>query len=140
MRKDLSKIGGVYGVLNTISSTQYIGSSLNLYSRLLDHIRGRDSNIRLQRSIKNAGLDKFNIVVYYFHTDLSVLLTDIETSVISSFPFDSLYNCPFFYFQEKKKEATSMLGYKQTKEAIEKMKLRFVDKENHPMFGKNHDQ
>jgi hypothetical protein len=29
-----------------------------------------------------------------------------------------------------------MLGYKYTKEAIEKMKLRYVDKANHPMFGK----
>jgi group I intron endonuclease len=31
-----------------------------------------------------------------------------------------------------------MLGYKHTAEAIEKMKLRFVDKTNHPMYGKNH--
>jgi len=46
----------------------------------------------------------------------------------------------FFSSLREKKEASSMLGYKQTKEAIEKMKLRFVDKENHPMFGKNHDQ
>lgn len=31
-----------------------------------------------------------------------------------------------------------MLGYKHTSEAIEKMKLRFVNKTNHPMFGKHH--
>jgi hypothetical protein len=48
--------------------------------------------------------------------------------VISSFPFSSL-----FYF---KKKANSMLGYKHTKQAIEKMKSRFVNKTNHPMFGK----
>jgi group I intron endonuclease len=95
----------------------------------LDHIKGRDSNIRLQRAIKKVWLEKFNIVIYYFHTEAAVLLTDVETSVISSFPFFSLCN--------SKKEATSMLGYKYTKEAIEKMKLRYVDKANHPMFGKN---
>jgi len=33
-----------------------------------------------------------------------------------------------------------MLGYKHTKEAIAKMKLRFLDKKNHPMFGKKHDK
>jgi hypothetical protein len=31
-----------------------------------------------------------------------------------------------------------MLGYKHTAEAIAKIKLRFVDKTNHPMYGKNH--
>ena len=53
-----------------------------------------------------------------------MLLTDIETTVRSVFPFSSLF----------KKEANSMLGYKHTKQ--EKMKLRFVNKNNHPMFGK----
>lgn len=61
-----------------------------------------------------------------------MLLTDIETTVISAFPFSSLYNI--------KKEANSKLGYKHTKEAITKMKLRFLDKKNHPMFGKKHDK
>lgn len=32
----------------------------------------------------------------------------------------------------------SMYGYKHTKEAIEKMKLRLIDPKNHPMFGKTH--
>jgi len=58
------------------------------------------------------------------------LLTDIETMVISSFPFSSLFNF--------KKKANSMLGYKHTKQAIEKMKSRFVNKTNNPMFGKTH--
>jgi group I intron endonuclease len=33
-----------------------------------------------------------------------------------------------------------MLGYKHTKQAIEKMKSRFVNKINHPMFGKTHNK
>jgi hypothetical protein len=92
LKKDLSKLGGVYGFKHIKSSKQYIGSSLNLYSRLMNHIKGRDSNLRLQRSIKKYGLKSFCIVIYYFHTDLAVLLTDIETNVISAFPFSSLFN------------------------------------------------
>ena len=33
-----------------------------------------------------------------------------------------------------------MLGYKHTKEAIAKMKKRFLIKSNHPMFGKKLDE
>ena len=61
-------------------------------------------------------------------------MTDIETVFIKSFPCENLYN--------SKKEANSSLGYKQTHtmEAIEKMKLRlrYRDNSNHPMFGKTH--
>jgi group I intron endonuclease len=59
-------------------------------------------------------------------------LTDIETVTIRSFPFDDLYNF--------KKDAKSMLGYKHTEEAINKMKLRLSNKANHPMCGKKHSQ
>ena len=55
-------------------------------------------------------------------------MKDIETVFIKSFPFENLYNY--------KKEANSLLGYKHTIEAIEKMQLRY--KSNHPMFGKTH--
>src|SRR6266702_778417 len=98
----------------------------------MDHIKDRDSNLRLQRSIKKYGLKSFNIVIYYFYKDPAILLTNIETAVISAFPFSSLFNF--------KKEANSMLGYKHTKQAIEKMKSRFVNKINHPMFGKSHSE
>lgn len=120
LKKDLSNLGGVYGLIHIKSSKQYIGSSKNLYSRIMDHIKGRDSNIRLQRSINKYGLKSFNLIIYYFHKDPTVLLTKIETIVISAFPFSSLFNF--------KKKANSMLGYKHTKQAIEKMKSRFVNK------------
>lgn len=110
LKRDLSKLGGVYGLIHVKSSKQYIGSSLNLYSRLKDHIKGKDSNLRLQRSIKKYGLKNFYVVIYYLHNDSAVLLTDIEIMVISSVPFSSLFNF--------NKEANSMLGYKHTKQAI----------------------
>ena len=112
LRKELKNKARVYGIINTKSSKQYTDSRLNLYSRLMDPIKGRDSNLRLQRSIRKDGLKFFQIVIYYFHNDPAVLLTDIETTVISAFPFSSLY-----YF---KKEGNSMLGYKHPKQAIKK--------------------
>lgn len=113
-------VGGVYGVFNLTEGKQYIGSSLNLYERLTDHLRGVSSNIRLQRSIAKSGLSNFIFVICYFHTDPSVILTDVETEIINSFPFEDLYKF--------KKEATSMLGYKQTAEVIAKMKHRLAYK------------
>lgn len=106
------KVGGVYGLFNIKDGKQYIGSSLNLYERLTDHLRGVSSNIRLQRSIAKSGLSNFIFVIYYFHKDPSVILTDVETEVINSFHFEDLYNF--------KTEAKSMLGYKHKAKAIAK--------------------
>ena len=100
----------------------------------MDHLKGRDSNSRLQRSISKYGIENFKFYIYYFDLDASVILTDIETEVIKSFPFDTLY--------DYKREATSMLVSKHTIEALEKIKLRFKDKTKHPMhpmYGNNHD-
>jgi group I intron endonuclease len=129
-RSELHRIGGVYGLVNVSKSKkikQYIGSSKDLYQRLMDHIKGRESNMRLQRSISKYGIENFHFLIYYWHLDPSVILTDIETETIKGFPFENLYNF--------KKEANSSLGYKHTKLAIEKMKLRFKFNYNHPMFG-----
>lgn len=77
LKSDLKNVGGVYGLINIKDGKQYIGSSLNLYERLTDHIKGVSSNIRLQRSIAKHGLNNFNFFIYYYHTDPAVLLTDM---------------------------------------------------------------
>jgi len=130
LKKELLKVGGVYSIFHLKDSKQYIGSSFNLYERLNDHLKGVNSNIRLQRSIAKSGITNFIFIIYYFHKDPLIILTDVETEIIKSFSFEDLYNF--------KKEAKSMLGYKHTAEAIEKMKKRLVDKINHPMYGKTH--
>lgn len=81
-KTELHRIGGVYGLVKisadpaTNNIKQYIGSSKDLYQRLSDHLKGRDSNSRLQRSISKYGIESFNFVVYYLHEDPLVLLTD----------------------------------------------------------------
>lgn len=59
-------------------------------------------------------------------------MTDLETSYISKFNFNTLYNF--------KAIATSSLGYKHTDEARLKMVEYYKDKSNHPMFGKTHTE
>ena len=57
-RSELHRIGGVYGLVivsNPNKIKQYIGSSKDLYQRLMDHIKGRESNVRLQRSMSKYG-------------------------------------------------------------------------------------
>jgi hypothetical protein len=125
LKRDLTNLGGVYGLIHVESSKQYIGSSLNLYLRLMNHIKGKDSNFRLQRAIKKYNLKNFNVVIYYFHEGPAASLREIETLIISVFPFSYLFNL--------KKKANSISGCPNTKQAIEKMKSRFV---NRLMFGK----
>ena len=55
------------------------------------HIKGRDSNLRLQRSIHKDGLSIFKVFIYYYHNNPAVYLTDIEKTVISAFPFSFIY-------------------------------------------------
>lgn len=77
------------------------------------HIKGRYSNLRLQRSIHKEGISFFKVVIYYYHYDPAVLLIENETTVNSAFPFSSLFNF--------KKEDNSMLGYNTNKTSIRKI-------------------
>jgi group I intron endonuclease len=93
-RSELHRVGGVYGLINTYDSKkikQYIGSSKDLYQRLMDHLKGRDFNSRLlrRRSIKKYGISNFEFVIYYFDIDPYVILTDIlrRNSIYKKFSF-----------------------------------------------------
>jgi len=39
----------------------------------MDHLKGRDSNSRLQRSINKYGISNFELVIYYFDIDPAVI-------------------------------------------------------------------
>jgi GIY-YIG catalytic domain len=114
----LNNKGGIYSFVNIENGKQYIGSAKDFYIRLLEHINNRKSNIALQNAFSKYGLDKFNFCIYEYFTFKSKIisnkaLTDLETSYISKFKFETLYNFKVI--------ATSMLGYKHTEEAKLKM-------------------
>ena len=127
--------GGIYCFANTVNGNRYIGSAKDFYLRLNEHLANKKSNLALQKAFTKYGLDKFNFIIYEYFTYKSKIisnkaLTDLETSYIIKFDFNSLYNF--------KATATSSLGYKHTEEARLKMIEYYKDKKNHPMFGKTH--
>lgn len=133
-RDELKNKQGIYGIVNTINNKQYIGSSKDLYVRLLEHVAGKKSNSALQKGIAKYGLNKFYFCVYEYYENDQVVgnktLVELETEYIKNFDLTSLYNF--------KRTATSMLGYKHTEQALLKMIARYKDKKNHPFFGKTH--
>lgn len=63
MRKELKSISGVYAFWHNQSDSVYIGSSINLASRAMNHVRNNSSNIYLQNAIAKHGLDNFSFFV-----------------------------------------------------------------------------
>ena len=109
----------------------------------MDHLKGRSSNLRLQKAFKRHEINKFDFVVYAFAKYSVPLITDMETLFMSYFPpwphcaprhagakaREMLYNFKF--------HATTMLGYKhreETKALISKPGVL------NPMFGKTHTE
>jgi hypothetical protein len=117
----------VYGFINFINGERYIGSGVNISTRFLNHIAGHSRNRLLQDAFKNYGLDNFSFVVYEFCSYEKSARFNAENKIISSFPFEMLYNLT--------PTAGSLRGYKHTEEA--KAKLRRPGSLN-PMFGKKH--
>jgi len=87
----------------------YIGSSINLALRLIDHFVYRDTNLNLQNAICKYGLEKFEFCVLEF-CDLELLLQREQhyLDIIFSLPAKLRYNFNLI--------AGSALGYKHTDE------------------------
>ena len=106
--------GGIYSFINTKNGNQYIGSAKDFYLRLNEHLSNKKSNLALQNAFIKYGLDQFKFCIYEYFTYESKIvsskgLTDLETSYITKFNFNTLYNF--------KATATSSLGYKHTEES-----------------------
>ena len=115
-----------------------IGSAKDFYLRLNEHFGNKKSNVALQNVFAKYDLDdKFKFCIYkYFTFESKIIsskaLTDLETSYISKFNFNTLYN-----FKVIAPKASS-LGYKHSEEARLKMVEFYKNKTNHPMFGQTH--
>lgn len=124
----LTKKAGIYAFYNTINRKQYIGGAVDLYKRLTEHLTGVKSNKPLQSAFHKYGLHSFVFYIYEFCDKTNTSINALEDKYIQKFDFINLYNIKPF--------ATSLLGYKHTEEAINKMKERFLIKENHPFYEK----
>jgi len=121
---------GIYGFQNIkTGEIVYIGSCINLWKRLMQHITGQKSNIILQNAFSKYGLASFRFLVFVF-VPLEEHNSKAEgrTSLLSA---EQLYLNSFNPRYNILKVAGSSLGYTHTPEALAKM-----SGENNPMFGK----
>src|SRR3954466_1889244 len=92
----------------------YIGSSINIGIRLVDHLVYNNTNVYLQNAIKKYGLENFTFAVVEF-CDLEVLLQREQHYL------DILFSLPAKFRYNFNRTANSILGYKHTKETMAKM-------------------
>jgi group I intron endonuclease len=59
----MEPLSGVYAIICKIIGTIYIGSSINIGNRLVDHLVTNNTNEHLKNSINRYGLENFVFVV-----------------------------------------------------------------------------
>jgi group I intron endonuclease len=126
--RDLKGFAGIYGFLCKSTQKLYIGSSIDLGKRFNQHIKGSQSNIKLQNAIKKYKLQDFIFIVFEY-CDPKDLISR-EQNIIDSLKPE--YNIS--------PTAGSSLGIKRSSEtkALMSESQKSVDRtgENNPMFGK----
>jgi hypothetical protein len=65
--------GGVYAIICYVTGAMYIGSSIDIGNRLVDHLVTNNTNGHLQSALNSYGLKNFTFCVVEF-CDLEVLL------------------------------------------------------------------
>lgn len=137
LRKNLINKAGVYSIVHNETKKLYIGSSMNLARRLLDHINNQNSNIKLQRAISKYGLNNFSIYILELlpadlnsnEKDLGVGLIKMEQKYLNL--FSDKYNI-------NPEAGKTRLGAKHSEATKELMsKLR---KENPHFLNKSHKE
>lgn len=66
-KRDLNKIG-IYAIVNCIDNKMYVGKSINIYSRIKDHItrlntKNRDENTYLTKAWHKYGKENFKYII-----------------------------------------------------------------------------
>lgn len=115
MRK-INRASGIYQIVNKVNKKIYVGSSVNLHRRRIDHLtslsRGTHDNSYLQRAFnKEPDAFEFFVVEYIAEDDL-ILIEQQYLDIL----WDNCVNC-----YNIQKTAGNTRGYKHTDEAKEKI-------------------
>ena len=124
--KQLRKKAGVYLFINNITKDVYVGSSINLTSRMVSYYyytnSDKQSKLVIIRAMKKYGLDNFSLGIMEF-CEKSDCIT-LEQKWINY--YKPRYNVlPV---------AGNSLGYKHSSQVIDKLKEMF-SKEKHPKYS-----
>jgi len=90
----LKELSGIYCFRHVSTGKMYIGQAVNLTARIIEHIRGNKSNIRLQLAIIKYGIESFEFIIVEFVKDTSLLTTreQVHLDWLFSLPKDLRYN------------------------------------------------
>lgn len=106
---ELKGKSGIYGFLCKTTGKLYIGSSINLSSRFCDHIKGIQSNVKLQNAINKYNLHDFIFIVFEY-CEAENLITREQIYLDSLQPEFNIL-----------KTAGSSLGFKHTEDSKTRM-------------------
>jgi len=141
---------GIYKITNTVNGKIYVGSSINLHRRSIEHFwelrKKQHSNQHLQNSFNMFGEDAFSFEVLEYVLDVNKLLEREQYYIDKLNACDDAvgYNiCPKagnmlgVPCSEERKQKISLAnkGRKRSKEFCERMS-KMKKGENHPFFGK----
>src|SRR4051812_48514547 len=132
-KKALYGLSGIYGFVHIPTGTSYIGSSVDLADRIMDHIQNNSSNLHLQNAIVKYGLSHFAFVILQYCNSSDLLkLEQYFLDILFSLPANLRYN--FARFAE-----ASFRGLTHTVESrakIYKANKGLNSGANNPMYGK----
>lgn len=128
---EIPKHAGIYLLTNRITNKQYVGKSVNLYSRIMVH-KYRQPKYHIDFSLRKYGLENFDIEIIHFYETMpsnALELVALETACIESYNtlYPNGYNHCFY--------GTDNSGVKRSDEAKLKYSLSKLGKKN-PNFGK----
>jgi group I intron endonuclease len=133
----LKGVSGVYAIICRVTGAIYIGSSMNIANRIVDHLINRDTNQHLQSAIDLYGLDKFLFVLV---EKLSISENQLmENNKLLLLAREQVYLDQLFLLPEDLRfnflsKAGSSLGFRHSEDSKAKMSAS-KSGENHPLFG-----
>jgi predicted GIY-YIG superfamily endonuclease len=98
IKKELKGVGGIYAIVHNKPKKLYIGSSIDLAKRIMDHLNNKSSNIYLQHAIRKHGLNNFAVyILELLPTNTSLLSKELSVTLINMEQknldlFDDKYN------------------------------------------------
>jgi len=130
-KKALYGLSGIYACVHIETGTSYIGSSVNLADRIMDHIHNNSYNLHLQNAIDKYGLSHFAFVILEYCLSSDIIKREqLYLDILFSLPAYLRYN--FAKFAE-----APFTGLTHTPESKAQMSDSKSGANNH-MYGKTH--
>ena len=146
--KELKETSGVYYLINNINGHTYVGSSINLYSRMRNYL-----NTSFLKSKQNINMPIVKALLKYGQSNFSLwILEHVESDKLSV--RETYYIITLMPYYNVLKQGYSSLGYKHTQETkvllselaknrvhsdeTKSLIARALTGENNPFYNKSH--